>query len=98
VIKHADREITSHYVPKSKSLFNWWSVSQCVLASSPFWVLWHDFNVLSDHYRFSHHETSSLMRGWICLLLVVLYQLSLRPLIIPGLTEQIMPCLSYSVL
>jgi len=48
------------------------SVSQSVLVSSPTWNSWPDVYMLSDHYGFSRFAASSLTRGRVCLLLVVL--------------------------
>jgi hypothetical protein len=64
-------------VSDSEQLYNWravsQSVSQSVLASSPFWESCPDVYVLSDHYEFSRQAPSSLTRredGSVC------YQLS----------------------
>jgi len=52
---------------KSKSLYNWWSVSQSVLASSLLWDPWLYFiSVRSDHYSFIWLRLPSLLRGWVC--------------------------------
>jgi len=52
-------------------------VGQSILASSPCWDSWPDFNVLSDHYRFGHDVVSSLTKGWACYELSHLCQVSL---------------------
>jgi hypothetical protein len=64
--------MTTHlHKSRFKSPCNWWSVSRSVGQSC--WIHDHIFKcVRSDHYSFSSHGVSSLMRGWVCQSQVVL--------------------------
>jgi hypothetical protein len=57
---------------KSKSLCDWRLVSHSVLASSPFWDSSPDVTPQSDRYCVSRHVASSLTRGRVCHLLLLL--------------------------
>jgi hypothetical protein len=54
-----------HFKSKSKSCYDWWSVIQYVLVSSPLWNLWPDIKLLCCLCG-----VPSLMRGRVCLLSV----------------------------
>jgi hypothetical protein len=57
---------------KSKSHYEWRSVGQSVLVSSPFWDSWPDFSLTLDIYSPCHHWAPSLTRDQVCYLLEVL--------------------------
>jgi hypothetical protein len=57
-----------HSKSKSKSHYDWRSVSLSVLVSSPVWGSWPDICSLFDSYCLVHGRAPSLTRGWVCLI------------------------------